>query len=1493
MRKIKKLSNKSKYVISFLVLFTIAFAVFGAKIIPTIISRAMEKSDVTVYEIHSSEKNYLVNGQVYSLTLKFNSDITDMQIQGMDGCNNISCQKYQDDPRTWEIKITGINKNNAFVNGERISFSLVVTDSNNKQGELEITDNSLPIYYDQTEQTVVSNVTILNQFNYNDINGKYTDDQHHLEIEFYSTKPQLYFAGNEIECDYSSMSFTAWYKYKLEYYIPSETTEGVLDNLVLTGADGSTVTNLLLSNENIVYDVSEPSVTISSADLLNLENSYYKYPKIKLTVADGCGLNLDECGGDVLYKGEDIGNITITKDESQEDVYWAEASIKDNKHLADIVILQIKLVDNLGHTFISEDTQPTEGSELIYIKSLVDTINPTVEIDSSSYEITSSVVDSKECKVITFEVSASDADSGVVNFNYSDYFYVDFDNDDITSTVNRLESGNYKFTVYVPEGSSINGKGKVVIYDNAAGCTIVETKKLVIDFKDPELKEINFEKIINDDNMYDDVLSVKKQDKVKCTFKISDDNEFANPTNKVIAIDINGKDGVVTYYPQYKWRNNGDYVYEFEMTMDENAFFTDQDNISINEIRITDDSSNVKTISGTNQLISNIVYMGDLKTSDFTISKTDENSQPTDSKFVKAGDQIYITFNTSHRATGVNLTIGDNTVAASSSEDGKKWHVYYDIPENEFTDNTYIDFSVQTNDNAGNYSNIVTEDSLNEKDEDGNIISTKNLTYYSNIIYNFSTEVVGSGNNDYVKNGDKIKINVDVEHAVTTAKVVINGQQYDLVKDETDECKYSYEYQVSEGTYYDNQRFDISFYFVDDAFNVSDNIEKKTYTYFAPISVTNLQLTSNNGNNSLLCKNGDELTATFSTTHPVIISNGKIAGRSVNFVNTDGNGLNWSAKLSVDNGLISDEGLVDITLDISDAANNSSISLNAGNLISQRVMYYAPISVTNIVAHSSNPNNGNMYAKDNDSVNVSFIANHTVNVSSQTIAGNGADVTSARDNENYQYNLTSSIKNGSVSDLSTVPFTFTLTDVAGNMAVSRSNNDSSNNLTYYAPITATTSIASNNTRNNYAKNGDAITLNVAASHSASVDSATILGRAASANTSNAKDLSITYNIAAQDAGLSEGNVGFAYTLSDVAGNKLEVNSANSGSVIYDRQNPTISVTPEFSGYSNGDLTLGFSYSDANLSGNDVVLTLNDQEQIGSGEKSSISGTNFTKELTISDEGEYNIYATAMDLAGNKSTRDAKMQVTIDKTNPEITSYNINTEVATTYKSGFIISDFFKINEDNISEIVCRITTSDGTYDWDMDTPIDQDGKITVNILVRDLAGNASSFTYDMYIDGTNPLPVIEDTVSGNKLDIDKDNYFSKDMNLSIGLEDLSMGTEDKDQYTKIEIYDENDVLISDILSTQGSGKDDYTYKVSEYGKYKVVVSAIDSVGNELSNETYNFTFTEKEVNTSSKSNTKIDTSKKTVFMVIGISCGVAVIGVASIFFFTRKKKVIK
>jgi len=821
--------------------------------------------------------------------------------------------------------------------------------------------------------------------------------------------------------------------------------------------------------------------------------------------------------------------------------------------------------------------------------------------------------------------------------------------------------------------------------------------------------------------------------------------------------------------------------------------------------------------------------------------------------YAKDADVITLLFHTTHPVIISSAYIAGQPASIISVNNNKMdWVASYTVENGKIPDNTDITFTGVLTDPAGNAPMTISQN------------GTQKVRYQAPIAEGLSAVVFVSNNaktgEKYAKNGDTATLSFSTTHPVTLSSTQINGIT-DVIFSSTnnDNMHWTAAYTIPENTIDDNNDIPFSFVLSDVSANTvvtQTQSDAGKIRYQAPISITNLSLVSDNEATAEVVRNGSKITLTFQTLHPVSLTTVKIAGQAVSCSSADNDGMTWSAVYTTQNGTTADNAAISLNLFIDDLAGNAPAAATENDTKTGKIKYYAPIVISDAAISTTNSNDASSYAKDADTVYVTFVTNHDTAISDVSIAGQSPALTKTDSaGISKSWTLTYSIKNGDVPDLAAIPFAFTAKDIAGNDPVKKTglDEDVSHSIQYFAPITATTSISSNGSNAAFAQNEDSITVSAATNHAARVVAASILTRGTNNSGDNSMQLAVSYTVPSFESALPEGTVPFLYTITDAAGNTLDVSETNSvpaSTVTYDRTKPTVEITPDFSGFTNQTVAFKITFSDVNLDRQRVSIKINGEEQISSADRSSITGTVYTKKITVETDNTYKLDAGVTDMAGNQAESNVRTTVTIDKTNPEVSAVKIDLLTPKTYKAGFVLGEYLDITEKNVDQIICTVTDSEGVHDWDINTPITTNGKNTAYLLVTDMAGNHSTaLTYDLYIDGLVPKAMVRDTVTGAELAAGTDNVvFISKMTLDISLEALNIGDEAADHFAILKLVDKNGALVVDLLNTMtASGDGMYTLPLDAFGEYTLLAEAQDAVGNATGTLAYHFTFRDKSI----------------------------------------------
>ncbi len=829
----------------------------------------------------------------------------------------------------------------------------------------------------------------------------------------------------------------------------------------------------------------------------------------------------------------------------------------------------------------------------------------------------------------------------------------------------------------------------------------------------------------------------------------------------------------------------------------------------------------------------------------------------------------------------------------------------FELPKGfNWVDNTVLDFTVSANDLSDSYFSF-TNKTINDFAP-----TAKNnhvLTFYAPIkvesVSMSSDEVLQ--NMRYARIGSTLTILLETGHPVDLTDVYVAGVLLtgDKAMVRHDEAPYNGKVWTIEYTLPDPAAADapggldlkdntaISF-----SFKMSDGANEdvtytyggepnSTVTYYAPLTFNNVDVVNSSTpapKDVKLAKNGDLLTITFTTGHPLmagsdidyeLIWGGKSLGqitsqkasatpaKSVDEESIAAYTYTITYQLP-DNGVVNgmSEGMLDqsfldvritardiFTDDVETGVPYYSADPEDPGFVP--VQYFAPITFSNIVVSSSNAT-PTMYAKAGDTITVEFTTNHMLDKDAPGTIGtvqNQVDklgINPVRQNSDgtWLYRFTSgALADGDVADLGFVEYAFKLEDPAGNTT---SQGRATSQIRYYEAITATVGISSNNARSTWAKNGDTITVSASTHHETSITASTIAGRAGTSLGDLTTTPSAQYLIPGGEASIPEGQLNFSITLQDPAGNTLTVNKADDGKnmqVTYDRTLPVVTLLPVYSGFSGKDISFLVVYADEHMDPNAISFLMNDAEQItGTDRAVASSGTSFSKSIELTKDNEYRLKGTISDMAGNRCALDATASVILDKTKPVIKVLLDRN----TFISGTTPNQIFSIEELYIKDIICSITDQDGVNDWDMDDELITEGKKTVFLTAEDMAGNtATPLSYDIYIDGTAPQPTAQDTESGTVLTAGGTTTLTgSKATVQVSLASIHMGDEKPDSFTKLQLLDDKGNVLKDTALSGTNNEGPFSFELPSHGNYTLVLEATDDVGNETGRITYDISF---------------------------------------------------
>jgi len=218
-----------------------------------------------------------------------------------------------------------------------------------------------------------------------------------------------------------------------------------------------------------------------------------------------------------------------------------------------------------------------------------------------------------------------------------------------------------------------------------------------------------------------------------------------------------------------------------------------------------------------------------------------------------------------------------------------------------------------------------------------------------------------------------------------------------------------------------------------------------------------------------------------------------------------------------------------------------------------------------------------------------------------------------------------------------------------------------------------------------------------------------------------------------------------FTAIDLAGN---TNSTTTLDLTIDDTNPEIHnlASNDSDNITRNDTTLNFTVTATDT--NTLSVSLNNTPMSLSDDEATWFTLNTTSELGCIEETQCTLTATATDIAGNTNSTD--YTITIDNTNPEVTTPQVNDSDKILKKTDAITINITvndtHINTVNLSnQTTLSMSQIEETDIWEISTTpsnlgCDQtDSNCTLTFTAIDLAGNTNSTTtLDLTIDDTNP-----------------------------------------------------------------------------------------------------------------------------------------------------------
>lgn len=294
---------------------------------------------------------------------------------------------------------------------------------------------------------------------------------------------------------------------------------------------------------------------------------------------------------------------------------------------------------------------------------------------------------------------------------------------------------------------------------------------------------------------------------------------------------------------------------------------------------------------------------------------------------------------------------------------------------------------------------------------------------------------------------------------------------------------------------------------------------------------------------------------------------------------------------------------------------------------------------------------------------------------------------------------------------------------------------------------------------------------------------------------------------------TDGNYKIEAVCSDKADNQS--NNISSEYFVIDKTMPELNINDVVNlSANNSDIKPVITFSDTNMDANNVEYNLIGL-QSGNVAKGSINNGQSIALDTISEDDNYTLVAKATDKAGNSVNKQVAFSVNKNGSTFEL----LNSDIKDNYVTESFKPEIKVNNIDQVSIISLTLNGEKVNYTYEdgivkFDNEINEDGKYTINMDVRDAAGNENSMEpIEFIMDTTKPVVLIDGVEDGEIYTGNLDITISKD------------NAEDEFEYIELNGKD-----VKDTVAKNSDGS--ITINISDYDKYTLNVAAKDKAGNE-------------------------------------------------------------